>query len=58
MSAEILIERLFESLISGDRQTARSIVEEQTNAGVTQEILLTDLFWREFTYFHIRPLLY
>ena len=45
MSAEILIERLFESLISGDRQNARTIVEEQVNAGVTQEILLTDLFW-------------
>ncbi len=45
MSAEILIERLFESLISGDRHTARGIVLEQTNAGVTQEILLTDLFW-------------
>jgi methanogenic corrinoid protein MtbC1 len=45
MSAEILIERLFESLISGDRQNARTIVEEQINAGVTQEILLTDLFW-------------
>lgn len=45
MSAEILIERLFESLISGDRQYARTIVQEQIHAGVTQEILLTDLFW-------------
>lgn len=45
MSAEILIERLFESLISGDRQTARTIVSEQTEAGVSNEILLTDLFW-------------
>jgi len=45
MSVEILTERLFESLISGDRSTARTIVQEQITAGVTQEILLTDLFW-------------
>jgi len=45
MSAEVLIERMFEALISGDRQTARSIVQEQTSNGVSQEILLTDLFW-------------
>lgn len=45
MSAEILTERLFESLIAGNRSAARSIVQEQTDAGVSQEILLTDLFW-------------
>lgn len=45
MSAEILTERLFESLIAGNRSVARSIVQEQTDAGVSQEILLTDLFW-------------
>lgn len=45
MSAEILTERLFEALVSGDRQNAREIIQEQVNAGVSQEILLTDLFW-------------
>jgi len=45
MSIEILTERLFESLISGNRNDARDIVEEQVLSGVTQEILLTDLFW-------------
>jgi methanogenic corrinoid protein MtbC1 len=45
MSAEILTERLFEALISGNRSEARGIVEEQILSGVTQEILLTDLFW-------------
>ena len=45
MSTEILTERLFESLIAGDRNAARSIVQEQITAGVSQEILLTDLFW-------------
>ncbi len=45
MSAEILTERLFEALIAGDRSTARQIVQQQINAGVSQEILLTDLFW-------------
>ncbi len=45
MSAEILTERLFEALVAGNRGVARSIVEEQITAGVSQEILLTDLFW-------------
>ncbi|MFG0246128.1 MAG: B12-binding domain-containing protein [Phycisphaerales bacterium JB052] len=45
MSAEILTERLFEALVSGDRNAARTVVDEQLNAGVTREILLTDLFW-------------
>lgn len=45
MSAEVLTERLFEALISGNRSAARKIVEEQTAAGVSPEILLTDLFW-------------
>ena len=45
MSVEILTERLFESLISGDRDSARTIVNQQIKAGVTHEIMLTDLFW-------------
>ena len=45
MSAEILTERLFEALIAGNRSTARTIITEQLEAGVSHEILLTDLFW-------------
>ena len=45
MSAEILTERLFEALISGSRNEARDLVEEQIVSGVSHEILLTDLFW-------------
>tara|TARA_A100001391_G_scaffold194360_1_gene170617 strand:+ start:481 stop:1263 length:783 start_codon:yes stop_codon:yes gene_type:complete len=48
MNAEILTERLFEALITGNRNAARSLVEQQTQAGVSQEILLTDLFWPTF----------
>lgn len=45
MSVEILTERLFESLISGNRAQARQIVEEQAANNVTPELMLTDLFW-------------
>ena len=45
MSVEILTERLFEALISGNRGDARNVVEQQINAGVSREIMLTDLFW-------------
>ncbi len=45
MSTEILTERLFEALISGNRNDARQLIESQVQAGVSQEILLTDLFW-------------
>lgn len=45
MSAEILTERLFEALIAGDRTAARELIGQQVNAGVSNEILLTDLFW-------------
>lgn len=45
MSTAILTERLFEALIAGNRNDARQLVEEQIIKGVSQEILLTDLFW-------------
>ncbi|MCA9303170.1 MAG: cobalamin-dependent protein [Phycisphaerales bacterium] len=45
MSVEILTERLFEALISGNRAQARQIVEEQAANNVTPELMLTDLFW-------------
>ena len=45
VNQEVLIERLFQALISGDRNEARAIVAEATNAGVPAEELATGLFW-------------
>lgn len=45
MSADILSERLFESLIQGDRVRARDLIDEQRASGASPELLLTDLFW-------------
>ena len=41
----ILIERLFESLIAGDRQTARAIIDETRREETPAELLYSDLFW-------------
>src|SRR5262249_11333503 len=45
VSHEILVERLFETLVSGDRTAARAIVEETRQRGIAAETLLTDVFW-------------
>jgi len=45
MSQEVLVERFFETLVSGDRQAARSIVQETLDDNVSPETLLTDLYW-------------
>lgn len=45
MSQEVLVERLFETLINGDRPAARRIVAETVAQNVTPTRLLTDLFW-------------
>ncbi len=45
MSQDILVERFFETLVSGDRQAARAIVQETLKENVTPEMLLTDLYW-------------
>lgn len=45
MSQEILIERLFDALVSGDRSAAREIVAETFSSGCSAEQILTDLFW-------------
>ncbi len=42
---DILIERLFEALISGDRQEARAIISETQREETPAELLVTDLFW-------------
>lgn len=45
MNKEVLIERLFQTLISGDRTGARNIVNETIEAGVPPEELLSEIFW-------------
>lgn len=45
MSQEVLVERFFETLVAGDRQGARSIVQETIDQNIPPEVLLTDLFW-------------
>jgi methanogenic corrinoid protein MtbC1 len=45
MNAETLTIRLFEALIDGDRRGARSIVQNQVEAGVSAESLFVDLLW-------------
>lgn len=45
MAQEILVERLFEALVNGDRNTARSIVEEAIHDGAGPALVLTNLFW-------------
>jgi methanogenic corrinoid protein MtbC1 len=41
----MLVERFFETLVSGDRPAARETVQEATNTGMTPDQLITDLFW-------------
>jgi methanogenic corrinoid protein MtbC1 len=45
MSQDILIERFFETLISGHRNAARQIVNEALSSGAAAEHLITNLFW-------------
>lgn len=45
MSADVLVERLFETLVSGDRPDARGLIHEQLDQGADPELLVTDLFW-------------
>jgi methanogenic corrinoid protein MtbC1 len=45
MSQDILVERFFETLISGHRPAAREIVREALESGAAPARLLTDLFW-------------
>lgn len=45
MNAETLTLRLFESLVDGDRRSARTIVQSQIEEGVQPESLYVDLLW-------------
>jgi methanogenic corrinoid protein MtbC1 len=42
---DILVERLFEALVGGDRPAARAIVGETIESGATPERMVCDLFW-------------
>jgi len=45
VNPEILVERLFETLISGDRPAARAIVDETMRAGMAPEKMVSDVYW-------------
>lgn len=45
MSQEVLIERFFDTLVSGDRKAATQIVEDCLAPGVLPQRLITELFW-------------
>jgi methanogenic corrinoid protein MtbC1 len=45
MAHEQLIERFFETLVTGNRPAARQLVEETLNGGFTPEQLTNELFW-------------
>jgi methanogenic corrinoid protein MtbC1 len=45
MSQEVVVERFFETLISGSRPGARQVVQECRDSGVDATRMVTDLFW-------------
>jgi methanogenic corrinoid protein MtbC1 len=45
VNLEILTEQLFQSLISGDRQTARQIADEALDHGLSSEQLSHEVYW-------------
>jgi methanogenic corrinoid protein MtbC1 len=45
MSQDILVERFFETLISGHRNASRQIVTEALSGGASPRQLITELFW-------------
>ncbi len=49
MSHEALVERLFDTLISGDRRAARGFVDDATTKGMDAAALISDVFWPTYT---------
>lgn len=45
MNHELLMERLFEILINGDRVASRSLIAEMHEAGMSSNTIHTDVFW-------------
>lgn len=54
MRQDLIVERLFEALVSGDRPQARAIVADQTRRGMSATALLGEVFWP--THEHIEKL--
>ncbi len=46
MNNEIVVERLFETLIKGDREATRAIVQETIGAGIPAETLSIEVYWK------------
>lgn len=49
MDHDLMVERLFESLIAGDRHGTRELVAEFTGQGMTPRQLIQELFWPTYT---------
>lgn len=45
MNQEQLIERLFQTLITGDRNETRNIINDSVGAGLTAAELMTEIYW-------------
>jgi methanogenic corrinoid protein MtbC1 len=45
MNNELLMERLFEVLINGDRRAARTLLDEMRSARVSSNTVLSEIFW-------------
>ena len=45
VSRDIMQERLFEALITGDRPSARAVVDEAIEQGTPPETIVSELFW-------------
>ncbi len=47
MNTDVVVERLFEALVAGDRLAARSVVRECVERGMTAQSVITDVLWTE-----------
>lgn len=47
MNTDVVVERLFEALIAGDRLAARSVVRDCVEKGMTAQGVITDVLWAE-----------
>ncbi len=45
MNTELIVERLFEALITGDRDATRAVVDQATRQGLDARTLLTEVLW-------------
>ena len=45
MNTEMLVGRLYEALVNGDRATARTLIQDTVDAGMSASTLMSDVFW-------------